>query len=228
MRNRTRVIAVAAVTAALAAGGTATALASPGGAGPSARATTVSVTMRCAPDGNLASLLGVPQARLDQALRAVKTSLAATGGNPAGDQFDAVLARYLGVSRARVRHALAAEKACAPGKSVSKPGGHKPAGGTSCPQPTDSKAGGPKAGGSKSPSPKSGAQLGHEALAAAVARQLHVSTAQVDAALAPVFAAGHADPSSPAFAAAARSLGVSTGQLSAALMQAKQSLAGCS
>ncbi len=218
MRNRTRVIAVAAVTAALTAGGTATALASTGGAGPSAHPTTVSASMRCAPDSNLAGLLGVSQARLDQALRAVKTSLSTASGNPGEDQFDAALARYLGVPRARVRHALAAEKACVPGK----PGSHKPVGGKSCPQPTGSKA-----GGSKAPGPKSGAQLGHEALAAAVARQLHVSTARVNAALAPIFAAGHADPSSPAFAAAARSLGVSTGQLSAALMQAKQSLAGC-
>ncbi len=43
---------------------------------------------------------------------------------------------------------------------------------------------------------------------------------------APLFAAGRADTSSPAFAAAARSLGVSTKQLSAALAHAKQSLAG--
>jgi hypothetical protein len=43
--------------------------------------------------------------------------------------------------------------------------------------------------------------------------------------LQPLFAAGHADTSSPAFAAAARSLGVSTQQLFTALMHAKQSLA---
>ncbi len=67
---------------------------------------------------------------------------------------------------------------------------------------------------------------GHDALTAAVARELHVSTARVSAALRPMFAAGHADPSSPAFAAAARSLGVSTQQLTAALMHAKESLAG--
>ena len=66
---------------------------------------------------------------------------------------------------------------------------------------------------------------GHDALVAAVARELHVSTARVSAALQPIFAAGHADPSSPAFAATARALGVSTQQLSAALMHAKQSLA---
>ena len=68
-------------------------------------------------------------------------------------------------------------------------------------------------------------RLGRQALTAAVARDLHVSTARVSAALRPLFAAGHADSSSPAFAAAARSLGVSTQQLNAALMNAKESLA---
>ena len=67
---------------------------------------------------------------------------------------------------------------------------------------------------------------GHDAIVAAVSGDLHVSTARVSAALAPLFAAGHADTSSPLFAAAARSLGVSTQQLNTALVQAKQSLAG--
>src|SRR6202035_3991346 len=67
---------------------------------------------------------------------------------------------------------------------------------------------------------------GHDAIVAAVARTLHASTAQVSAALQPLFAAGRADSSSPTFAAAARSLGVSPQQLSAALGAAKQSLAG--
>ena len=66
---------------------------------------------------------------------------------------------------------------------------------------------------------------GHDAMVAAVAGDLHVGTARVSAALQPLFAAGHADTSSPAFAAAARSLGVSTEQLNAALAHAKQSLA---
>ena len=66
---------------------------------------------------------------------------------------------------------------------------------------------------------------GHNAIVAAVAEELHVSTVRVSAALEPLFAAGHADTSSPAFAAAARSLGVSTQQLFTALMHAKQSLA---
>jgi len=62
-------------------------------------------------------------------------------------------------------------------------------------------------------------------MVAAVARELHVSAARVSAALEPLFAAGHADTSSPAFAAAARALGVSAEQLNTALMHAKQSLA---
>jgi hypothetical protein len=67
---------------------------------------------------------------------------------------------------------------------------------------------------------------GHDAITAAAARELHVSTARVSAALQPLFAAGRADASSPVLAAAARSLGVSTQQLSTALVHAKQSLAG--
>jgi hypothetical protein len=70
------------------------------------------------------------------------------------------------------------------------------------------------------------AKAGHDAMVAVVARDLHRSTARVAAALAPIFAAGHADPDSPAFAAAARSLGVSTQGLIAALTHAKESLAG--
>jgi hypothetical protein len=66
---------------------------------------------------------------------------------------------------------------------------------------------------------------GHDLMTASVARDLHVTTARAAAALQPLFAAGRADTSSPAFAAAARSLGVSTGQLNTALGQAKQSLA---
>ena len=83
------------------------------------------------------------------------------------------------------------------------------------------KPGGSKAVGSKSAEERQG----HDAITAAVAQELHISAAQVNAALQPLFAAGRADTSSPAFAAAARSLGVSPQQLSAALAHAKQSLA---
>jgi hypothetical protein len=195
MRNRTRMLAAAAVTAALAAGGT-TAAAASTGAKPGANEATASVSLRCGPGSDLAAGLGVSPVRLDQALRAVKTSLSTTGTNPTEEQFDAALARELGIPQARVRQALAAEKSC----------GAKPVG-------------------SKSPRSLSPGQRGNEALAAAVARELHLSTAQVNAALRPLLAAGYADPSSPTFAAAARSLGVSTQQLSAALDYAKQSLA---
>jgi hypothetical protein len=83
-----------------------------------------------------------------------------------------------------------------------------------------------KPGGSKTAGSKSGEdRQGHDAMTATVARELHVSTARASAALQPLFAAGHADTSSPAFAAAAHSLGVSTQQLNAALVHAKQSLA---
>ena len=196
MRNLTRVIAAAAVTAALAAASTATAMASTTGTKPNAHATTVSVSVRCAPDSALAGLLGVSPTRLDQALRAVKVSLIPHTANVTEDQFEAALARYLGISQARVRRALTAGKSC----------GSKPVG-------------------PKSPPSGTATQPGDQALAAAVARELHVSTARVNAALRPLFAAGRADPSSPAFAAAARSLDVSTQQLAAALMDAKQSLA---
>jgi hypothetical protein len=69
-------------------------------------------------------------------------------------------------------------------------------------------------------------RAGHDAIVAAVARELQLSTARVSSALRPLFAAGHADTSSPAFAAAARAIGVSTSQLTAALMHSKESLAG--
>jgi 2-hydroxychromene-2-carboxylate isomerase len=69
-------------------------------------------------------------------------------------------------------------------------------------------------------------KAGHDAMVAAVARELRASRARVSAALRPLFAAGRADTSSPGFAAAARSLGVSTHQLFAALAHAKRSLAG--
>ena len=68
------------------------------------------------------------------------------------------------------------------------------------------------------------ANAGHDAIVAAVAQELHVSTARVSAALQPLFAAGRVDTSSPVFAAAARSLGVSTQQLATALVHGKQSL----
>jgi len=192
MRNRTRVMAAAAVTAALAAGGTGAAVASKTGAKPGDRAKTVCASGQRAADSDLAARLGVSPARLDQALRAAKTSLSGASARPTEGQFDAMLARILGISEARVRRAL----------PVGKPSGSKAA---------DSKA---------------AARRGNDALTAAVARELHVGAARVNAALRPLFAAGTADSSSPVFRAAASSLGVSAQQLSAALVHAKESLAG--
>lgn len=79
--------------------------------------------------------------------------------------------------------------------------------------------------GSAKPSPSPAiARQNQDAMAAAVASELHVSTAQAAAAIQQISAAGHADPSSPAFAEAARSLGVSAQQLAIALRQGKESV----
>ena len=209
MHNRTRVIAAAAITAALAAGSTAAAVASTTGAKPgapaktvSASGKTVSASGKCTTDSDLAAQLGVSTARLDQAAVAVKTSLAKGSGNVTQEQFDAAMARALGIAQARVHQVLAAAGETCGSKQGGKPGGSKPGG--------------------------SGADAGRfqAAFIAAVARNLNVSAARVSAALAPMFAAGHIDPSTPAFAAVARSLGVSTTQLTDALTHAKESLAG--
>ena len=65
-------------------------------------------------------------------------------------------------------------------------------------------------------------------MAASVASELHLGVARVSAALAPLFAAGGAEPDSPLLQAAARDLGVSAQQLNTALVHAKQSLASAS
>jgi 2-hydroxychromene-2-carboxylate isomerase len=109
---------------------------------------------------------------------------------------------------------VTAALAAGSGAAVAATAGGKPAG------PAKTMSAGGKPGGSKS----AGERQGHDAMTAAVARALHVSTARAGAALRPLFAAGRADTSSPAFAAAARSLGVSTQQLNTALVHAKLSL----
>ena len=150
--------------------------------------------------------LHVSTARVSAALQ----PLFAAGQADTSSPVFAAAARSLGVSTQQLSAALAHAK-----QSL--------AGGTHAQQ----SPGGSKAARSKAASSKSAEERqGHDALTAAVARELHVSTARVSAALQPLFAAGRADTSSPVFAAAARSLGVSTQQLSAALAHAKQSLAG--
>ena len=127
-------------------------------------------------------------------------------------------------NRARIIAAAAAVTAAlaaGSGAAVATTTGAKP-GAPAKTMSASEKPGGSKAGGSKSAEERQG----HDAITAAVAQELHVSTARVSAALRPLFAAGRADTSSPVFSAAARSLGVSTQQLSAALAHAKQSLAG--
>jgi hypothetical protein len=110
--------------------------------------------------------------------------------------------------------AVTAALAAGSGAAVASTMGAKPG------APAKTTSASEKPGGSKSAEERQG----HDAMTAAVAEELHVSTARVSAALQPLFAAGRADTSSPVFAAAARSLGVSTQQLSAALAHAKQSL----
>jgi hypothetical protein len=201
MRNRTRVIAAAAAVTAALAGSTAAAMASTPTAPPATQAKTVSADAKCSPDTDVAARLGVSPDRLDQALRATKTSFRNTSGDVTQNRFDAAVARNLGISQARVHQAFAA-------------------GSPGCIMP-----GGSKSGGSKPAAFQDERQVQAD-MTAVVARELHISTARVTAALRPIFAAGHADPGSPAFAAAARSLGVSTQQLATALMHAKESLAG--
>lgn len=208
MRNRTRIIAAAvAVTAALA-GTTGTAMAATNCTKPGTPAKTVSVTSEQPISlSALAARLRVSPARLDRALREVKTSLGKDGGTPTQGQFEAALARVLGIPLARVRHAFP------PGTfSVVKPGAPKAHGG--------------KGTVAKPPHSKSPAQPTDASFVVAVASALNLSTAQVKAALAPLLAAGSVDTSSATFAAAAQSLGVSVQQLTDALTQAKQSLAG--
>jgi len=205
MRQRTRVIAAAAaVTAALAAGSTA-AVASSAGGKPGTPAKTTSASEKPGHDAMAAAVAGelhVSTARVSAALQ----PLFAAGHVDTSSPAFAAAARALGVSTGQLNAALVhAKQSLAAGQHAQQ----GPAGAKVPP------------GGSKAAEERPG----HDAMVAAVAGELHVSTARVSAALQPLFAAGHADTSSPAFAAAARALGVSTEQLSAALMHAKQSLA---
>jgi hypothetical protein len=210
MRERTRVIAAAAaVTAALAVGGGA-ALASMTGAKPHSTNATHAKSVSASQERQhghdaivaaVAAQLHVSTTLVSAALRPI---FAAGHADPTSSTF-AAAARALGVSTQQLANALThAKLSLAPDpQSSQKPGGTK-----SMP-------------GSKSAEERQG----HNAIVAAVATQLHVSPVRVSAALRPIFAAGHADPTSPSFAAAARALGVSTHQLADALTHAKLSLA---
>src|SRR5262245_3190928 len=197
MHNRTRMIAAAAAgTVALGVVSTAAAVASPSDGKPSNHSKTASPSGKHTFESDLAARLGVSPARLDHALRAAKISLSSGNAKPTERRFEAALARILGIPQARVRHAFPA--------AISGRSG---------------------AAGSKAAESKAASRAANHAFSVAVARELHVSTARVSAALHPFLAAGSVDPSSPEFAAAARSLGVTAHQLSAALVRAKRSMA---
>jgi 2-hydroxychromene-2-carboxylate isomerase len=211
MRSRTRMIAAAAtVTAALAAGSGA-AVASAAGTEHGAHAKTVSAskkaggpTEKAGHDAMVAAVardLHASPARVRAALR----PLFAAGRADTSSPVFAAAARSLGVSPHQLFGALAHAKQSLAGGVYAEqsPAGSKSVGSNAAEE-----------------------RQGHDAMVAAVARDLHASPARVRAALRPLFAAGRADTSSPVFAAAARSLGVSPHQLFGALAQAKQSLAG--
>jgi hypothetical protein len=206
MRNRTRMIAAAAaVSAALAAGSTA-AVASGTGAKPGAAAKTVSASEKPGHDAMVAAVAGELHVSTTRVSAALQPLFAAGHADTSSPAF-AAAARSLGVSAEQLNAALVhAKQSLAAGQHAAQ-------------GPDGAKKVAP--GGSKAAEE----QQGHDAMVAAVAGELHVSTTRVSAALEPLFAASHADTSSPAFAAAARSLGVSTQQLFTALMHAKQSLA---
>jgi hypothetical protein len=208
MRNRTKMMAAAAaVAAALAAGSTVaaasgTATASGTGAKP---AKTVAASEKQGHDAMVAAVaaeLHVSTARVAAALQPLFAAGRADTSSPAF----AAAARALGVSTGQLDAALrhAKQTLVATGQVKQRPDGAKPA-------PSAAKA--------------ADERRAHDAMVTAVAAELHVSITRVAAALQPLFAAGHADTSSPAFAAAARALGVSPGQLDTMLRHAKQSLA---
>jgi hypothetical protein len=214
MRNRTRMIAaVAGVAAALAAGSAAVASTAGGKPGAAAKTTSASEKPGASraeeqPGHNamvmaVAAALHLSNARVSAALAPL---FAAGHADPSSPAF-AAAARSLGVSPQQLATVLAQAKQSLAGATQVKPG-----------------AGGSKAAAGRSKAAEE--QPAHNAMVAAVAAALHLSTARVSAALAPLFAAGEADPSSPVFASAARALGVSPQQLSTALAQAKQSVAG--
>jgi hypothetical protein len=207
MPKRTPMIAAAAVVTAALAVGSGAAVASMTGAKPhSAHAKSVSASQeREGHEAIVAAVAAQLHASTASVSAALRPIFAAGHADPATPAF-AAAARALGVTTRQLADALThAKLSLAPDPQASQ-------------KPGDAKS----APGSKSAEE----QHGHDAIVAAVAAQLHASAASVSAALRPIFAAGHADPTSPAFAAAAHALGVSTRQLADALTHAKLSQAG--
>ena len=205
MRSRTRIIAAAAAISAAVAAGSGVAVAASAGGKP-AHASTTSATGK---GGNAATaghdaMVAVVARDLHRSTAQVSAALAplfAAGHANPNSPVLAAAARSLGVSTQVLIAALTHAK-----ESLAGPAGTKQG------------AAGTKAGAAAD-------KAGHDAMVATVASDLHLTVAQVSAALAPLFAAGHADTESPLFKAAARDLGVSAQQLNTALVHAKQSLA---
>jgi hypothetical protein len=206
VRSRTRIIAAAAAVSAVVAAGSGVAVAASAGGKPAAHAHTTSATVK---GGNAAkaghnAMVAVVARDLHLSTARVAAALAplfAAGHADPDSPVLAAAARSLGVSTQGLIAALTHAKL-----SLAGPVGAKQ-------DPASTKAG------------TAADKAGHDAMVATVASDLHLSTAQVSAALAPLFAAGRADTESPLFKAAARSLGVSAQQLNTALVHAKQSLA---
>jgi len=222
MRSRTRIIAAAAAISAAVAAGSGVAVAASAGGKP-AHASTTSATGK---GGNAATaghdaMVAVVARDLHRSTAQVSAALAplfAAGHANPNSPVLAAAARSLGVSTQGLIAALTHAKESLAGPAGTKQG---PAGTKQGPAGTKQGAAGTKAGAAAD-------KAGHDAMVATVASDLHLTVAQVSAALAPLFAAGHADTKSPLFKAAARDLGVSAQQLNTALVHAKQSLASAS
>ena len=216
MRSRTRIIAAAAAVSAAVAAGSGVAVAASEGGTPAAHARATSATVK---GGNAAkaghdAMVAVVARDLQRSTAQVSAALAplfAAGHADPDSPVFAAAARSLGVSTQGLIAALTHAKLSLAGPAATKQG---PAG-------TKQGTAGTKAGAAAD-------KAGHDAMAASVASELHLGVARVSAALAPLFAAGGAEPDSPLLQAAARDLGVSAQQLNTALVHAKQSLASAS
>ena len=216
MRSRTRIIAAAAAVSAAVAAGSGAAVAASAGGKPAAHASTASATVK---GGNAAkaghdAMVAVVARDLHRSTAQVSAALAplfAAGHADPDSPVLAAAARSLGVSTPGLIAALTHAKESLAGPAATKQG----------PASTKQGTAGTKAGAAAD-------KAGHDAMAASVASELHLGVARVSAALAPLFAAGGAEPDSPLLQAAARDLGVSAQQLNTALVHAKQSLASAS
>ena len=216
MRSRTRIIAAAAAVSAAVAAGSGVAVAASSGGKPAAHGHTTAATVK---GGNAAkaghdAMVAVVARDLHRSTEQVSAALAplfAAGHADPDSPVLAAAARSLGVSTQGLIAALTHAKLSLAGPAATKQG----------PAATKQGPAGTKAGAAAD-------KAGHAAMAASVASELHLAVARVSAALAPLFAAGGAEPDSPLLQAAARDLGVSAQQLNTALEHAKQSLASAS